>query len=64
MGFQRSTSDPCLYFKNTEKGLVIWISWVDDCLLVGHQDKLSKYHALMNSYFECNNIGELQEYVG
>jgi len=23
MGFQRSTSDPCLYFKNTEKGLVI-----------------------------------------
>jgi Reverse transcriptase (RNA-dependent DNA polymerase) len=40
MGFKRSDSDPCLHFKNAYNGLVIWISWVDDCLLVGHRDKV------------------------
>jgi hypothetical protein len=64
MGFKRSDSDSCLYFKVTDNGLVIWISWVDDCLLVGHQDEVKKYHAKMNEYFDCNNVGELREYVG
>jgi hypothetical protein len=35
-GILKSGSDPCLYFKNTDNVLVIWISWVDYCLLVGH----------------------------
>ena len=56
MGFKRSDSDPCLYFKNTDNGLVIWISWVDDCLLVGHQDEVKKYHKMMNEYFDCDNV--------
>jgi hypothetical protein len=56
--------DPCLYFKNTDNVLVIWISWVDDCLLVGHRDEFKKYHEMMNEYFGCDNVGELMEYVG
>ena len=64
MGFYRSPADPCLYVKNTSNGLVIWISWVDDCLLIGHKNEVSKYHAVMNSYFDCDNVGELKEYVG
>jgi hypothetical protein len=46
-------------FKN---GLVTWISWVDVCLLLGHEEYVSKYHKMMKSYFECDNIGELKEY--
>jgi hypothetical protein len=35
MGFKRSSADQCLYFKNSEKNsIVIWILWVDDCLLI------------------------------
>jgi hypothetical protein len=64
MGFRRSSADPCLYVKDTKNGLVIWISWVDDCLLMGHKSKVSKYHAVMNSYFDCDNIGDSKEYVG
>jgi hypothetical protein len=33
MKYERSKADPCLYFWNAEHGLVIWLSWVDDCLL-------------------------------
>ena len=64
MGFQRSSADPCLYYKNSKNGIVIWISWVDDCLLVGHRDDVSKYKAMMHQFFECEDIGELKEYVG
>jgi hypothetical protein len=62
--FKRSSSDQCLSFKNTKKGLVIGILWVDSCLLMGHKSEVSKYHAVMNSYFDCDNIGDLMEYVG
>jgi hypothetical protein len=64
MGFRRSSADPCLYVKDAKNGLVIWISWVDDCLIMGHKSEVSKYHAVMNSYFDCDNIGDLKEYVG
>jgi Reverse transcriptase (RNA-dependent DNA polymerase) len=30
MGFQQSSADPCLYYKNSKNGIVIWILWVDD----------------------------------
>jgi hypothetical protein len=64
MGFRRSPADPCLYIKNTSNDLVIWILWVNNCLLLGHYEDVSKYHKMMNNYFDCNNIGELKEYVG
>jgi Reverse transcriptase (RNA-dependent DNA polymerase) len=59
MAFHRSLANPCLYDKNTASGLVLWILWVDDCSFIGHYCEVSKYHAVMNSYFGCNNIGEL-----
>jgi hypothetical protein len=31
---------------------------------MGHKNKVSKYHAVMNIYFDCDNIGDLKEYVG
>jgi hypothetical protein len=64
MGYRRSSADPCLYVKNTKNGLVIWISWVEDCLIMGHKSEVSKYHAVMSSYFDRDNIGNLKEYVG
>ena len=35
MKYARNRADPCLYFRWVKGELVIWISWVDDCLLVG-----------------------------
>jgi hypothetical protein len=31
---------------------------------MGHNSEVSKYHAVMNSYFNCDNIGDLKEYFG
>lgn len=36
----RSKADPCIYFKWTDKGLMIWSSWVDDILSCGNKEKV------------------------
>jgi hypothetical protein len=35
MKFKRSSADPCLYYCWTMYGLVVWLSWIDECLVVG-----------------------------
>jgi Reverse transcriptase (RNA-dependent DNA polymerase) len=52
MGFQQSSADPCLYYKNSKNGILIWISWVDDCLLIDHKEDVSKYKNMMHQYFD------------
>ena len=62
--YSRSKADPCLYYKWGEEGLVLWISWVDDCLVAGSESVVTKEKAKMKQLFDCDDIGELQEYVG
>jgi hypothetical protein len=38
MKFICSKADPCLYFTWTSIGWIVWISWVDDCLVVGKKE--------------------------
>ena len=33
MCYKQSKADPCLYYQWTSIGLILWISWVDDCLV-------------------------------
>jgi hypothetical protein len=65
MGLKRSPADPCLYFQWTKLyGLLIWISWVDDCLCVGKPQAVEAFKVLMSKEFDCDELGELKEYVG
>ena len=61
MGHEKSKADPCLYFKGTENGLLLWLSWIDDCLCVRHPVEVAKAR---EDKFECDDIGEVKEYVG
>jgi len=65
MGFERSMSDPCLYYKWTENnGLVIIVSWIDDNLIVGSKAAVLEARKDMMDRFECEDCGEIEEYVG
>ena len=64
LGFTRSVCDPCVYWKWTKKGLVVWISWIDDMLCIGHPDNVEKCKQEFMKQFECDDIGEFKEYVG
>ena len=64
MQYERSKADPCLYFRNAEHGLVIWLSWVDDCLICGKPEGVKQAKEAMMRRFDCDEVGELKEYVG
>jgi hypothetical protein len=42
MEYKWSKADPCLYYCWTKNGLVIWISWIDDCSVIGPKKVIKK----------------------
>lgn len=65
LGCSRSKADPCLYYKWTENGsLLMWMSWVDDCFLIGPKDEVMKLKQQIMNAVDCDDGGELTEYVG
>ena len=64
MDMEKSWADPCMYYKETVNALVVWISWMDDCLCVGLNVEVQKARTYILARFECDDTGELKEYLG
>ena len=64
MKCERSKADPCLYFKWTLRGLLLWVSWIDDYIICGDKRDVTKAKEDMKGYFDCDEVGELKDYVG
>jgi hypothetical protein len=64
MEYGRSKADPCLYFRWTALGLILWLSWVIDCLVGGKDKGVKKAKVHMMELFDCDDVGELKEHVG
>ena len=65
MNYERSKADPCLYHNYNEKdGLSVWLSWVDDCCILGEEKVVLKSKEKLKQLFDCDDVGELTEYVG
>ena len=60
MGLKRSTVDPCLYYSQTDLGLVIIISWINASIRVGSQETVEGIRKELMTYFECEDCGEMQ----
>jgi Reverse transcriptase (RNA-dependent DNA polymerase) len=65
MGYTRSAADPCLYFRWDEDGkLCVWLTWIDDCIIMGSSHVVDRERAKMMKLFECDDVGPMEEYVG
>ena len=64
MNMEHSNADPCLYFGWTPDGLVIIVSWIDGNLILGSDVAVEKNKKGLVSRFDCEDCGELDEYVG
>ena len=64
MQYERNGADPCLYFQWTIAGLVVWLSWVDDCMCWGPKSVVPGENKKFTSRFDCDDVGEVKEYVG
>lgn len=50
----------CIY---TNNGMVIWISWVDNCLFVVNKVDVVNSKKYMNNLFECDDVSEFKEWL-
>ena len=64
MNYERSKADPCLYFAWTVYGLILWLSWIDDCVCAGKTEGVLMAKKQMMDRFDCDEVGEMKEYVG
>ena len=44
--------------------LIVWLSWVDDCVCFGQPDDVKESMNELNELFECDDVAEFEEYVG
>ena len=63
MRYSQSPADPCLYYFWTMKGLIIWLTWIDDCLIAGDTGGVELAKEQMKQRFDCDDVGKLREYV-
>ena len=54
VNFKRFKVDPCLYFQCYKYGLVIWISWLYDCLNAGYKSKFLLENKDKMNRFYCD----------
>jgi hypothetical protein len=64
MGFTHCKADPCLFYKWTSLGIVIWVVIVEDCLGTGLPKELMALKQELRRIFDCDDQGEMREYIG
>jgi len=60
MGYLKAPADPCLYYSWTMTGLLIWLTWIDECLITGDEKGVKSAKEQIN----CDDVRLLNEYVG
>ena len=61
MKCEKSKADPSLYFKMMDNGLLLWLSWIDECLCVRNPVEVAKPREEVLSKFECEDVREVKE---
>jgi Reverse transcriptase (RNA-dependent DNA polymerase) len=65
MGYTRCDADPCLYVRWDEDGeLCMWLTWINDCIVIGKEDVVARESAKLMSLFDCDDLGPMEEYIG
>ena len=62
--FKCCQADLCIYFKHITHGLVIWLSWIDNCFCIGAKEAVEDAKNKIMTHFDCNDVGFTDEYVG
>ena len=63
-GFQVSTADPCMLFKENELGVCIIIMYVDDMLIIGKNEKIQHFASKIQKEFSVKIQHNLADYLG
>ena len=63
-GFKSSKADPCLIYKEDQKGVCIMSIYIDDMLIVGKREAVNEAIQVLQQSFEVNPPTTLEDYLG
>ena len=63
-GFKSSEADPCLVYKEDQKGVCIVLIYIDDMLIVGKREALNEAIQVLQQSFEVKPPATLEDYLG
>ena len=63
-GYKSSEADPCLVYKDDQKGVCIMLIYIDDMLIVGKREAVSEAIQVLQQSFEVKPPTTLEDYLG
>ena len=63
-GFKFSESDPCMLYKEYEKGVCIIIIYIDDMLIIGKEEAIDDAFKVLQGHFQVKDPMSLEDYLG
>ena len=63
-GFKLSEADPCMLYKENEKGVCIIIIYIDDMLIIGKEEAIDDAIKVLQGHFQVKDPTSLDDYLG
>ena len=63
-GFKLSEADPCMLYKEDEKGVRIIIIYIDDMLSIGKEEAIDDAIKVLQGHFQVKDPTSLEDYLG
>ena len=63
-GFQLSEADPCMLYKEDERGVCIIIIYIDDMLIIGKEEVIDAAIKVLQCHFQVKDPTSLEDYLG
>ena len=63
-GFKLSDADPCMLYKEDEKGVCIIIIYIDDMLIIGKEEAIIDAIKVFQGHFQVKDPTSLEDYLG
>ena len=63
-GFKLSEADPCMLYKEDEKGVCIIIIYIDDMLIIGKEEVIDDAIKVLQGHFQVKDPTSLEDYPG
>ena len=63
-GFKLSEADPCMLYKEDEKGVCIIIIYIDNMLIIGKEEAIDDAIKVLQGHFQVKDPTSLEDYLG
>ena len=63
-GFLLSEADPCMLYKEDERGVCIIIIYIDDMLIIGKEEAIDAAIKVLHGHFQVKDPTSLEDYLG